>query len=175
MLLVNNSLRCRLRSLCPSHRSQSEALAHRALIGGNVRKTLSVMQMILLHLKLSVFAFQSVFPILSAVSESVRKTRKFYSFNILHFSSRHICFPPSFCYLQLLSSPSPCLFLFVFSVSFTPSISWSFRRQGEVKNIGVIQTSTCWKGNKSWSEVLGANTRKPTSEQRIEVQVEGQN
>lgn len=28
MLLVNNSLRCRLRSLCPSHLMQSEAFTH---------------------------------------------------------------------------------------------------------------------------------------------------
>lgn len=65
MLLVNNSLRCRLRSLCPSHRSQSEAFARSALIGGNVGKTPSVMQMILLHLKLSLFPFQSIFSPLS--------------------------------------------------------------------------------------------------------------
>lgn len=38
MLLVNNSLRCRLRSLCPSYISANRRHLPRALIGGNVGK-----------------------------------------------------------------------------------------------------------------------------------------
>lgn len=48
------------------------------------------------------------------------------------------------CYFLLSSSPS----------SFSPSVCKILQRQGEVKNIDSIPTPTCWKGNKSRTEVF---------------------
>lgn len=71
------------------------------------------------------------------------------------FSSRYLCFPHLYVICSFLSSPSPCLFPFF---CLFPSLHLLIlQSQGEVKNIVSIQTSTCWKGNKSWTEVSGAN------------------
>lgn len=141
MLLVNNSQRCRLRSRCPSRLSQSEAFTQRS----DWRKRGTV-------------------PVCYANDRKHCCISTFLPFFLLHPSSRLLFLSWSIRRVWKL------IFL-LFAVFFILSISPAFpffclfpslhllilQSQGEVKNIVSIQTSTCWKGNKSWTEVSGAN------------------
>lgn len=115
MLLVNNSPRCRLRSLCPSHLSQSEAFAHSALIGlrplckwNNVASSAFS-----LCFSVSLFSF-----CLLCLSHSVRRGSRYESFQILNFPLA----ASVFSHLSVTCSFYP-LRLPVFSFFWSPSLS----------------------------------------------------
>lgn len=130
MLLVNNSLRCRLRSLCPSHRSQSETFARSALIGGNVGKTRPLCKLYCCILSFLAFLFNLSFP-LCLFSQSVRRgsfrVLKFYIFPLVISVFPHLSVICSFYHLHL-----PVFsFLFSLSLSLPPSPDPSASRRSE--------------------------------------------
>lgn len=160
MLLVNNSPRCRLRSLRPSHLIQSEAFTQSSdwrKHGENTGSSANEVE--------NTSLFFSVYSSLIFLSFSACGLRKPDRLGGSKIPSRSPV-SPSFCYLKFPYVPS-------LSLSFSPYISRCFRVKEKWKTSSPSTSQLVEKGINLGLKFRGQTWRKTTSERGIEVQVEG--
>lgn len=169
MLFVNNSPRCRLRSLCPSFPANQRRLPTALWLEEMSRRRhpLCKSYCCMFSLVCRLFKLSSPFCLLcrsQSVGWESRYERSVFLLN------RICCFTAIFIPCHL-----PSLLHLLLSISFPSSISWSFRVKEKWKTPSPSTRQLVEKEINPGLKFWGQTSRKSTSERRIEDQVEGQN